>query len=77
MNELRSQEKRCAPPSIALALMACRLAMSRAHPGAPLEWMNSADDRGSFMPTPRQYCIGKAGTEFYAILDRLTRGEAP
>lgn len=64
-------------PSVALGMMACRLAMSRMFPGQPLDWMNAGYGLGDFMPTPRRYCCGRAGLEYYAIIDRISRGEAP
>lgn len=60
-------------PSIALAMMAMKLADSRVY-GCPL---------GAFSLQPREWAtdshgqtLGASG-EFYAILDRISAGEAP
>jgi len=68
-----------APPSIALAIMACRLATHRAYGETrDISYMNANwQTGGGFMPTPRRYCAGLAGLEFYRILDRISEGVAP
>ena len=74
----RSQET-SAPPSIALALMAGALAHRRRHPyykpHVALGWASAPRiSRAKAAEDPRYYDVT---TEYYAILDRLTRGEVP
>jgi len=64
-----------APPSIALAIMAAKLAMHREYGEMDLDDMSLSVY--AFVPTERIWCAGKGGLELYRILDRLSAGEQP
>ena len=78
MNDAHRSNEVVAPPSIALAIMAAKLAMHRTYPEkcGDLRWMSASTD-GAFVPTPRRYCCGKAGLEFYRILDSINAAYLP
>lgn len=72
-DNLQTSERVTAPPSIALAMMALKLADSREY----------GCKNGDFSLQPRAWAsdsngqtLGASG-EFYAILDRISRGEQP
>ena len=71
-----TQTQRSFPPSIGLALMAARLAIHRSgYSWDPTQW----NDFG--MVSREKAATGTVATktsrEFYAILDRIHRGEKP
>lgn len=63
-------------PSVHLALAAARLAANRV--GRPLSQSIGYDD-GRIIPVPRKTLmpdLSPVSAEYYAIIDRITRGEA-
>ena len=69
MSGTSKTSQQSAPPSIALAMMAWKLAMLRSY---GIHW-------ASITPTPRSEITegAKASVEYYHILRRIEDGEAP
>lgn len=69
-----------APPSIALTMMAARLAVARRRPQLGTDMLAAnfliSTRVTGFEPVLRAH-VGAVGREFYSILDRISAGEQP